>query len=166
MTLVWKRGVDSEHKAIFLKLEIAHKFIGPWEPRLHCIDRRVLENPGVRDVWRNTVSNNLEVLKGSVNSDGKSATKLQLIEKAMSLAAEKTLMTDGRRRPGQFEAASTVLDVAIDIRNQISSAYFNHPTNELQLILKKARKDVIRKVKQALTDWTEHVKSSQVTNHQ
>jgi hypothetical protein len=45
---IWKRGVDSDHKAIFLKLEIAQKFIGPREPRLHCIDRRVLENPGVR----------------------------------------------------------------------------------------------------------------------
>jgi hypothetical protein len=121
-----------------LKLEIAQKFIGPREPRLQCIDRRVPENPGVRDAWRNTVSNNLEVLKGSVNSDGKSATKLQLIEKAMTLAAETTLMTDGRRRPGWFEAASTVLDAATDTRNQISSAYFNHPTNELQLKLKKA----------------------------
>jgi ectoine hydroxylase-related dioxygenase (phytanoyl-CoA dioxygenase family) len=56
--------------------------------------------------------NNLEVLKGSVNSDGKSAIKLQLIEKAMTLAAETTLMTDGRRRPGWFETASTVLDAA------------------------------------------------------
>jgi hypothetical protein len=79
----------------------------------------------------------------------KSARKLQLIEKAMTLAAETTLMTDGRRRPGWFEAASTVLDAATDTRNQISSAYFNHPTNELQLKLKKARKDVKRKVKQA-----------------
>jgi hypothetical protein len=59
---VWKRGVDSDHKAIFLKLEIAQKFIGPREPRLHCIDRRVLENPGMRDVWRRKVSDNLEVL--------------------------------------------------------------------------------------------------------
>jgi hypothetical protein len=72
---VWKRGVDSDHKAIFLKLEIAQKSTGPREPRLHCIDRRVLENLGVRDVWRSTLSNNLEELKGSVNSDGEPATK-------------------------------------------------------------------------------------------
>jgi hypothetical protein len=82
-----------------LKLEIAQKFIGPREPRLHCIDRRALENSGVRDVWRNKVSNNLEVLKGPVNSDGKSL-KLQLVEKAMTLAAATTRMTDGRRQPG------------------------------------------------------------------
>jgi hypothetical protein len=46
--------------------------------------------------------NNLEVLEGSVNSDGKPFTKLQLIEKAMSLAAATAPMTDGRRRPGWF----------------------------------------------------------------
>jgi hypothetical protein len=79
----------------------------------------------VRDAWRSTVSNNLEVLKGSVKSDGKSATKFQLIENAMTLAAATTLMTDGRRRPGWFEAASTVLNTAIDTRSQVSSAYFN-----------------------------------------
>jgi hypothetical protein len=80
-----------------------------------------------------------------------------LNEKAMTLAAATTLMTDGRRRPGWFGAASTVLNTAINTRNQVSSAYFNHPTNELKLTLKKARKAVKRKVKQALTDRTEHV---------
>jgi hypothetical protein len=81
-----------------------------------------------------------------VNSDGKPATKLQLIEKAMTLAAATILITDGRRRPGWFEAASTVLNTAINTRNQVSSAYFNHPTKELQLTLKKVRKAVKRKV--------------------
>jgi hypothetical protein len=109
---VWKRGIDSDHKGIFLKSEIAHKFIDPRKPKLQCIDRRALENPVVRDVWRSTVPNNLEVLKGSMNCDGKPATKLQLIEKAMTLEAETTLLTDGRRRPGWFEAASTVLNIA------------------------------------------------------
>jgi hypothetical protein len=111
----------------------------------------------VRDVLQSTGSNNLEVLKGSMNSDGKPATKVQLVEKAMALAAATTLMTYGRRRRGWFEEASTVLNTAIKTRNQVSSAYFNHPTNEFQLKLKKARKAVKRKVKQALTDWTEHL---------
>jgi hypothetical protein len=94
-----------------------------------------------------------------MNSDGEPATKLQLIEKATSLAAAAELMTDWRRRPGWFEAASIVLKIAINTRNQASSAYFNHPTNELQLTLKKARKVVKRRVKQSLADWTEHIEA-------
>jgi hypothetical protein len=74
----------------------------------------------------------------------------------MILAAETALMTDRRRRPGWFEAASTVLNAAIYIRNQVSSAYFNHPANDLQLKVKKARNNFKRKVKHALIDWTEH----------
>jgi hypothetical protein len=50
---------------------------------------------------------------------------LQLIEKAMTLAAATTLMADGRRRFGWFGAASTVQNTAINTCNQVSSAYFN-----------------------------------------
>jgi hypothetical protein len=33
---------------------------------------------------------------------------------------------------GWFLVTSTVLNTAIKTRNQVSSAYFNYPTNELQ----------------------------------
>jgi hypothetical protein len=117
---VWKQGVDSDHEAIFLKLEIAQNFTGLREPRLHCNDRRILENSGVRVVWQSKISNNLEVLKRSMNSESKHATKLKLIEKVVTLAATTTLSTDGRRRLGWFEAASTVLKTAIKYHRRIS----------------------------------------------
>jgi adenylosuccinate synthase len=66
-----------------------------------------------------------------MNSDGNPSTKLQSIEKAMTSAAETALVTDGRRRPGWFEATLTVLNTAINTRNQASSAYFKHLANEL-----------------------------------
>jgi hypothetical protein len=80
-------------------------------------------------------------LNGSINSDGNPATKLQLIEKAMTKAAATTIMADERRRPVWFEAASTVLNKTINTRNQASSEYFNNTTNEIQLKLKKTRKE-------------------------
>ena len=154
---VWKQGVDSDHKAIFLKLELAQKFNGPREPRKQCVDRRLLEDPSVRSTWRAAVSRNVEVLRGSINRDGEPATALQVLEGAMVLAAKEVLMTDGRRRPGWFEAAATSLNPAIRTRNDMSSAYFRNPTDELKSKLKDARKDVKKKVKTAVTDWIERV---------
>jgi hypothetical protein len=74
----------------------------------------------------------------------------------MILVQATVLLKDRRRRPAWFKAASTVLHTAINTRNQVSSAYFDYQTNELQLKLQKARMDVKRKVKQALTNWTEN----------
>ena len=88
---VWKQGVDSDHKAIFLKLELAQKFNGPREPRKQCVDRRLLEDPSVRSTWRAAVSRNVEVLRGSINRDGEPATALQVLEGAMVLAAKEVL---------------------------------------------------------------------------
>ena len=87
---VWKYGVDSDHRAIFLRLEIAHTLA---EPRALCskrVDRSLLQNPEVRAAWREAVTESVGMLRGSKNSDGGEATSLQVLEGAMQMAAKKS----------------------------------------------------------------------------
>ena len=81
-------GVDSDHSAILLKLEIAHSFSGPRAPRTARVDRGMLQDPAVRQAWREAVSKNVELLQGAGSRDGGTATALQVLEGAMTLAAK------------------------------------------------------------------------------
>lgn len=45
---VWKYGVDSDHRAIFLRLEIAHTLAEPRAPCSKRVDRSMLKDPKVR----------------------------------------------------------------------------------------------------------------------
>ena len=44
----WNHGVDSDHSAILLKLEIARSFSGPRAPRPARGDRGMLQDPIAR----------------------------------------------------------------------------------------------------------------------
>ena len=85
----WNHGVDSDHSAVLLKLEIAHSFSGPCAPRTARVDRAMLQDPGARQAWREAVSKNVELLQGSVGRDGFPATALQVLEGGMTLAASQ-----------------------------------------------------------------------------
>jgi len=145
----WNHGVDSDHSAILLKLEIANSFSGPRAPRTARVDRGMLQDPIVRQAWREAVSKNVELLQGAQSRDGTPATALQVLEGAMTLAANEVLMSDGRRRPGWFLAARDKLQPCIEIRNAATVSYFNNPASETKDNLKAARKKVKRAVQSA-----------------
>jgi hypothetical protein len=76
---VWKRGVDSDIKAVCLKLEIAQKLsVAGAETLMHR-----LKSSRTTQHARFLTKQSYKYLEVSLNSDGKPATKLRLIEKAM-----------------------------------------------------------------------------------
>ena len=153
----WNHGVDSDHCAILIRLEVAYSFSGPRAPRTKRVDRGMLQDPAVRQAWREAVSKNVEFLQGSVGRDGTQATALQVLEGAMTLAAKEVLMSDGRRRPGWFLAAREQLKPVIDIRNAATMSYFSNPLDTVKGNLKAARKNVKRAVRSAKDRWMESI---------
>jgi len=96
---IWAHGIDSDHRAITMRLAIAHTVSGPPLPARR-VDRTMLYNSETRKEYRAAIKEYVELLRGSITSNGAKATPLQVLEKAMVAAAKATLMTDGRKRPG------------------------------------------------------------------
>ena len=152
---VWNHGVDSDHRAIYLKLEIANTFARPNAPRVGRVDRGLLQNTEVRKAWRAEVTENVNLLRGSINHEGTRASALQVLEGAMVTASKKLLMSDGRRRPGWFLAAKSILGPVIENRNRVSSAYCARPTDANKKEIKALRKKVKQAVHKAKQSWME-----------
>jgi hypothetical protein len=134
---VWAHGIDSDHRAIALRLEIAHTLSEIAhtlsEPQLQPvrrIDRNMLCDPETRKAFRAATKEHVELLRGARNPDGMIATALQVLEKAMAAAAKATLMSDGRKRPGCFLAALASLRPIIDARDSTLKGYFHAPTEK------------------------------------
>ena len=117
----WDHGVDSDHRAIRLRLEIARN-VTDFRIREPRVDRSLLKDPVTLKAFREAVSENVGRLRGST-IDGRPATALQVLEGAMVAAAKHVLMSDGRRRPGWFVAAKATLGPEIAVRNQLTKAY-------------------------------------------
>jgi len=77
----WNHGVDSDHRAIFLKLELDGTLIMP-TVRMERVDRSLLQDPVTRAAWRSVVAENVGLFRGSF-IDGVQATPLQVLERAM-----------------------------------------------------------------------------------
>jgi len=139
-------GVDSDHRAILLRMEIASCTHPRTTRPAGRVDRALLRVVETAVKWRGAVSRHVAALGGS-------GSKLAVLEAAMVLAAKEELLDDGRRRPGWFIAAQGKLMPLITKRNEATRAQSSTRTTEGKMKLQRARKEVKRAVDDARAAW-------------
>ena len=140
-------GIDSDHRAVLLRMEIA----GCVAPRRKArptgrVDRALLRRPEHSKKWLHAVNRHVAELSGT-------GSKLAVLEAAMVAAAKEELINDGRRRPGWFITAQARLMPLVTKRNEAMRAQSRARTPETKEAVKQARKAVKREVDVAKATW-------------
>ena len=132
--------IDSDHRAVFVKLRIHLNFTKRFtrRQRVARLDQKLLLKPRIKNLYCQRVNDfYLE------SDDTDSYSKL---ERSMELAAFTTLPKTIRPQPGWFASNQTRLEQLIKERNTAVSLKIRKPTRHSNERLKKARKQLKREV--------------------
>jgi hypothetical protein len=120
-------------------------------------DCTILQDQKKNKEWQEAIRKHVALLTGA-SVDGVTATKLQVLEAAMQVAAKDVLVMDGQRHPGWFLAAKRSLEPVIADRSRLKAAYMANPSSaEAKDAARGARKAVRRAVDAARSSWVDSV---------
>ena len=155
------RGVDSDHRAVYIRLALARylkrKVEGPKPMR---IDREKLFDPETAEQYRASVREHVDKLRAERELSTENSTKLSdlaLLEKAMQEASKEHLKSTKRKKPGWYMARADKLEPLVRNRNTAQAEYNANPSDENKRRLKLARALVKKEVKRAIKAWIETV---------
>ena len=139
--------IDSDHRAVFVKLRIRHNFVKRLtrRQRVARLDQNVLLSPQIKNLFCHRV-NDLYRESDEIDSYSK-------LEKAMELAALTTLPKTFRPQPGWFSSNQARLNRLIEERNIAVALKIKRPTRNSAQRLRKARKELKAEIARSKNNW-------------
>jgi exonuclease III len=146
-------GMESDHRAILMKLEVVRSIPRSRAPREVRVDRSRLRDEECCASFQAAVTIQVEKLR----AEEPNLSQLAVLEKAMTSAAEEVLATEGRRRKGWFAARWARLKEVCEQRNAAQQRHNRERSDETAEAARRARKQVRREVEQAKKIWLDEL---------
>ena len=138
--------IDSDHRAIFMKIRIMKRLHKKIEPRqkVLCLDHAKLLENDTRERFCQSVSNKLNNLESPNYSN---------LAKAINDSSLELLPKKSKPQPGWFQANESKLSSLIEARNQALDNCFKKRTRSSSKRLQAARQALKKAVKTAKNQW-------------
>ena len=139
--------LDSDHRAIFIKLKIMKRLKKKSDPRSKMTN---LDISALSDV---TKRNNLCENVARKFNDSDSPDLYNTLSESIRTVCQRTLSNKTKNQPGWFQANSAKLLPLIQSRNQAIKSYFQRSTRSSSNRLRSARKKLKAMITKSKNDW-------------
>ena len=138
--------LDSDHRALFIKLKVMKRLKKKPDPRRKMInlDSSVLSSATIRDSFCESIAHKVYT---------STSNEYEVLSDAIKTACQETFPSKTKNQPGWFQANSAKLLPLIQSRNQAMANNFRRSTRSTTNRLRLARKKLKAMVIKSKNDW-------------